>query len=93
MDNSRRKSRRTEARRQEERRIIAYGFGSKEWLAMIQELYFSWPKHDLRVHTRRESERRALERRHGKAFSEKQATELLSDEERQMLSEIWTMNY
>jgi len=91
MDNSRRKCRRTEARRQEERRVIAYEFGSKEWLAMITELYFLWPKQDQRVTTRRECERRELERRHGQAFSEKQVTELLSDEERQLLSEIWTM--
>jgi len=92
MDNSRRTSRRAEARRKEERRIINSEFGSPEWLAMIQELYFSWPKRDQRVHARRERERRALERRHGKAFSEKQATELLSDEERQMLSKIWTIS-
>lgn len=90
MDNSRRKSRRAEVRRKEERRIISSEFGSPEWLAMIQDLYFSWPKHDQRVHARREQERRVLERRHGQAFSEKQVTELLSDEERQMLSEIWT---
>lgn len=89
MDNSRRKNRRSETRRKEERRVISFEFGSQEWLDMITELYFLCPKEDQRVQARRVGERRELERRQSPSLRQKQDANLLSDEERQMLTEIW----
>lgn len=63
VDSLRKNTRRDSTRRSGERRVILHAFGSEEWLAMIKELYFFWPKKDQRVKARREKDRREVERR------------------------------
>ncbi len=96
----RKKSRREDSRRTTERRVVLHEFGSEEWLAMIKELYFFWPKKDQRVQARRESERRESERREserrqndtgrGSLLKQLEKTvERLTDEEMQVLNGLW----
>ncbi|NOQ93878.1 MAG: hypothetical protein GQ547_04490 [Methylophaga sp.] len=95
-DSLRKSSRRENTRRNRERRVVLHEFGSEEWLAMIKELYFFWPKKDQRVEARREKDRREDERRQdnsGRSFLQKQLTktvERLTEEEMQVLNGLWT---
>ncbi len=95
-DSLRASSRRENTRRKDERRVIDFIFGSKEWLEMIQEHYFLWPKKDQRMSARRSQERRELERRRkdmGRDLLSKQlekTVERLTEEEMQVLNGLWT---
>ena len=95
-DSLRQNSRRQDMRRKHERRIITFTFGSKEWLDMIKKHYFLWPKQDQRLNTRRNNDRRKLERRNknsGRELLNKQiekTVEALTDEEIQVLNGLWT---
>jgi len=92
----RKNNRRENSRRVNERRIIPYEFGSEEWLKMIKELYFMWPKENQRVKARRESERREEDRRksdtgRGSLFKQVEKTVAeLTDEEIKVLNGLWT---
>jgi len=95
IDSLRKMSRRGHMRRQDERRMILYDFGSSKWLKMIKEHYFLWPKEDRRARARREIERREIERRQydaGRVLLSKQldeTVEQLTDEEKLYLNTIW----
>ncbi len=89
----RQKIRRLSERRKNERRKNSFPFGSEEWIALIQQEYLLWPKHDRRHQDRRSQPRRQLLRRRNRARSassgqKKTLYGLLTKEEKEMLNEL-----
>lgn len=92
-------ARRRVVRRQAERRTNPYAFNSAEWIAMMREQYLLWPKFDRRTGDRRQCERRAMDRRASlrsaateHAFRRVRllsADDLLNDDEKQMIRELF----
>lgn len=82
------------SRRQSDRRVTPYCFGSAEWIDNIQTNYLAWPKTERRESSRREHERREAERRL-QQFSEQRRSEIkhspliLSQEERRLIEELY----
>ncbi|MCF7970926.1 MAG: hypothetical protein K9L22_07140 [Methylococcaceae bacterium] len=92
--NFRQKSRRHFERRAKERRIINAPFNSAEWINSIRDNYFLWPKKDRREKDRRDQGRRQNLRRENNfrhstsLMRTKKSLDILSDEEKQMLSQL-----
>jgi hypothetical protein len=94
----RKDSRRTSiTRRQSDRRVTPYCFGSTEWVENIKKNYLAWPKTERRESCRRENERREAERRL-QQFSEQHRSEikhspiLLTQEERRLIEDLYRNN-
>lgn len=92
-EDTRKYTRRRHERRIKERRAVGYPFGSPEWLERVQKDNVLWPKHDRRYHERRQQDRRKNNRRTGnikraRPFHLKNAQDLLTEEEKQLLNEL-----
>lgn len=86
----------TETRREDDRRIVHYLFGTQDWIDNIKNHYLSWPKLDRRENVRRNLERRAIDRRL-KQLTEQDRSAiqysqvLLTQEERKLIADIYAM--
>ncbi|MCF6251024.1 MAG: hypothetical protein L3J75_07110 [Methylococcaceae bacterium] len=87
---SRQKGNRQSERRSKERRIIAYPFGSADWLKAIKQNYLLWPKLDRRLQDRRQKLRRIKNTGQSKtSVATKKLHNILTSEEKQMLNELF----
>jgi hypothetical protein len=91
----RHKTRRVSAtRRNTDRRVASYVFSSPEWQANIEANYAYCPKFERRQLTRRDDERRSLDRRQHAVSnytpSDKRAPQLvLTREERRLIEDLY----
>ncbi len=90
----RQNARRKTERRQNERRAVAFSFGSNEWREEIQQHYLLWPKQDRRSQERRMEDRRRSARRLANICTQKKPIrpqrldKILTEDEKQMLNEL-----
>ncbi len=99
MNSEQSSQRRKTSRRQRERRGNPFPFNSPEWIAWLQQHYLLWPKYDRRLQDRRASERREIDRRNSfrtpllarsyRYVRRLSAEDILNDEEKQMIRELF----